>query len=160
MRMKTAFRYWLFKSEPEEFSIDHLAALPRQTAPWTGVRNYMARNLLRDHVHKGDKVFFYHSSTKIKGVAGICVVAVNAYPDPTAFNKKDPYYDPKSTRDNPTWVAVDVTLVRKFPRVVTLDVMKSTPGLEKMMVCQRGARLSIQPVTHEEWSIVEALADK
>jgi predicted RNA-binding protein with PUA-like domain len=150
---------WLFKSEPEEFSIDHLAKAARQTAPWTGVRNYQSRNSLRDDVKLGDLVFFYHSSTKFTGVAGICRITRAAYPDPTALNKKDPYYDPKATEENPIWVAVDVTLDRKFRRLVLLDDMKRTPGLEEMMVCKRGARLSIQPVRPAEWEIVVALGD-
>ncbi|MFZ1685238.1 MAG: EVE domain-containing protein, partial [Candidatus Zixiibacteriota bacterium] len=132
--LSTAPQCWLFKSEPEEFSIDHLAGMPNQTAPWTGVRNYQSRNTLRDSIRIGDRVFFYHSSTKVKGVAGICEVVNSAYPDPTAFDKRDPYYDPKSKPDNPAWVAVDIKLVRKFEHVVTLELMKKTPGLEHMMV--------------------------
>jgi predicted RNA-binding protein with PUA-like domain len=152
--------HWLFKSEPEEFSIDHLAKTAGQTAPWTGVRNYQSRNSLRDNVKLGDLVFFYHSSTKFTGVAGICSITRAAYPDPTALNKKDPYYDPKSTLENPIWMAVDVTLARKFRRLVLLEEMKKTPGLEEMMVCKRGARLSIQPVRTAEWEIVVALGDR
>jgi predicted RNA-binding protein with PUA-like domain len=149
---------WLFKSEPEEFSIDHLAKLPNQTAPWTGIRNYQSRNTLRDAIKVGDRVFFYHSSTKVKGVAGICEVVKSGYPDPTAFDKMDPYYDPKSSPANPVWVAVDIRLVRKFDQVVTLELMKKTTGLENVMVCRQGARLSIQPVSLDEWRVVESLA--
>ncbi len=151
-------QFWLFKSEPDEFSIDHLANSQNQAASWTGVRNYMARNLLRDNIKVGDQVFFYHSSTELKGIAGICSVVKGAYPDPTALDPKDDYYDPKASAANPIWCAVDVQLVKKFGAVIPLATLKQTPGLEEMMVCQRGARLSIQPVKPTEWKIILKLA--
>lgn len=151
-------QFWLFKSEPEEFSIDHLAASPNQTAPWTGVRNYMARNILRDQVKVGDQVFFYHSSTEIKGIAGICTVVRSAYPDPTALDPRDDYFDRKATAENPIWCAVDVQFVTKFKAVIPLATLKQTRGLETMMVCQRGARLSIQPLMPAEWKIILKMA--
>lgn len=150
--------YWLFKSEPEEFSIDDLAASPGQIAPWTGVRNYQARNLLRDSIREGDHVFFYHSSTKLTGIAGTCHVVREAYSDPTALDPRSDYFDPKATAANPIWCAVDVRLEMKFGELIPLSTLKVTPGLENMMVCQRGARLSIQPVTKSEWEIILSLA--
>jgi predicted RNA-binding protein with PUA-like domain len=151
-------RYWLFKSEPSEFSIEDLAALPHQTTAWNGVRNYQARNLLRDQVRIDDELFFYHSSTDLKGLAGVCRVVRAAYPDPSAFDKASPYFDSKATPDNPIWVAVDVALIRRFDAVVPLALLKRTKGLEKMMLCQPGSRLSIQPVTVREWRMALRLA--
>ena len=152
-------KYWLFKSEPGDFSIDDLAASPDQTAHWDGVRNYQARNLLRDDVKIGDGVLFYHSNTKPTGVVGICEVVRAGYADHTARDQKGDHYDPKATEDNPIWFMVDVKLVRKLPGIINLSDLKSTRGLEKMMVTQRGARLSIQPVSAAEWKIVKRLAD-
>ncbi len=151
-------RYWLFKTEPSEFGIADLASANNQATGWTGIRNYMSRNTLRDRVRSGDHVFVYHSSCDDKGIAGIAEVIREAYADPTAFDKSSDYFDPKSNPDAPTWYAVDVRLVTRFPQVVLLSTLKKTRGLEKMMVCQRGARLSIQPVTAKEWSIVCRLA--
>jgi predicted RNA-binding protein with PUA-like domain len=151
-------RYWLFKSEPETFSIDDLRQSPSKTASWDGVRNYQARNFLRDDIHKGDEVLFYHSSTKLTGIAGIAVVSRDAHPDQTAFDRKNEYFDPKSDPQKPVWFAVDVRFVKKFRRLIPLAELKSTPGLEKMRVCQKGSRLSIQPVTSGEWKIVLELA--
>ena len=151
---------WLFKTEPLEFSIDNLAAVADHATGWTGIRNYMARNLIRDKVRLGDLLFVYHSSIDDKGIAGIAKVIRDAYPDPTAFDSASEYFDPKSHPAKPTWYAVDVRLVKMFSRVVLLSQLKKTKGLEKMMVCQRGARLSIQPVTPKEWEIVCQLAAK
>jgi predicted RNA-binding protein with PUA-like domain len=151
--------YWLFKSEPDAFSIDDLAKSPNQTASWEGVRNYRARNILRDEVKVGDEVFFHHSSTDPAGIAGVCIVVKAAYPDESAFNPRSEYFDSKSTKENPRWFTVDVKLVKKFQKLIPLYELRQTTGLEKMMVCQRGARLSIQPVTKEEWEIVNRLAD-
>lgn len=151
-------KYWLFKSEPSEFSIEDLAALPDHTTAWTGVRNYQSRNLLRDQVRTDDELFFYHSSTDLKGLAGVCRIVRAAYPDPSALDKASPYFDPKSTPENPVWVAVDVELIRQFEAVVPLALLKQTKGLEKMMVCQQGSRLSIQPVTAREWRVALKLA--
>lgn len=151
-------QYWLFKTEPSEFGIDDLRRSPDQTTPWTGIRNYMARNLLRDSVKVGDRVFIYHSSTADKGIVGIAEIVRAAYPDPTAFDKTSDYFDPKSSADKPAWCAVDVRLITAFPEIVPLSCLKQTKGLEKMMVCQRGARLSIQPVRESEWNIIYRMA--
>ena len=151
-------RFWLFKTEPSEFSIAHLAASPNQTTSWGGVRNYMARNLLRDEVKLGDNVFVYHSSTKDKGIAGIAEITRAAYPDPTAFDPASAYYDPKSIVSRPTWFAVDIHLIEVFSEIVSLSRLKQTRRLKRMMVCQQGARLSIQPVAADEWRIICQMA--
>jgi len=153
-------KFWLFKSEPDSYSIDDLAKAGNQTASWEGVRNYRARNILRDEVKVGDGVFFHHSSTDPPGIVGICRIVNSGYPDPSAFDRQSPYFDSKSTKENPRWFTVDVKLVRKLKEMITLTQLKETPGLERMMVCQRGARLSVQPVTADEWSIITHLADK
>ena len=150
-------RYWLMKSEPDEFSIDDLVAAPSQSTPWVGVRNYQARNFMRDDMRVGDRAFFYHSSCPEPGIAGVVEIARLAYPDQTQFDPKSAYYDPKSPRDAPRWVHVDVKLVRKT-RLVTLPLLRATPRLEDMVVLRRGNRLSITPVTPAEWKIVEKLA--
>lgn len=156
--MTTRKQYWLFKTEPSAFSIDDLAAAPKKTEHWDGVRNYQARNLLRDEIQKGDGVLFYHSQVSPPVVVGSCVVAKAGYPDHTAFDPKSKYFDPKSSPEQPRWFMVDVTLKKKFTRPVSLPELKQTPGLERMLVTQRGTRLSIQPVTAEEWRIVHELA--
>ena len=150
--------HWLFKSEPGSFSIDDLADSPEQTTCWEGVRNYQARNFLRDEVKVGDGVLFYHSNAKPMGVVGVCEVVRAAYPDDTARDPESKYFDPKATPDNPRWYMVDVKLKKKFADMVTLAQLKETPGLEGMMVCQKGSRLSIQPVTADEWRIVLRLS--
>ena len=150
-------RYWLMKSEPDEFSIDDLVAAPSQSTPWVGVRNYQARNFMRDDMRVGDRAFFYHSSCPEPGIAGVVEIARLAYPDQTQFDPKSVYYDPKSPRDAPRWVHVDVKLVRKT-RLVTLPLLRATPRLEDMVVLRRGTRLSITPVTPAEWKNVEKLA--
>jgi predicted RNA-binding protein with PUA-like domain len=150
-------RYWLMKSEPDEFSIDDLAKAPKQTTPWFGVRNYQARNYMRDEMRVGDRAFFYHSSCPEPGVAGIVEISRLAYPDATQFDPKSPYYDAKSTRAEPRWVNVDVKLVQKT-RLVSVPVLRETPGLEDMVTLRRGNRLSITPVMPAEWRIVERLA--
>ena len=152
--------YWLFKSEPESFSIQDLADSPDQTTCWEGVRNYQARNLLRDEVKVGDGVLFYYSSVTPMGVVGVCEVVKAGYPDATARNPESIYYDPKASPENPRWYAVDVKLRKQFAGVITLAVLKTTPSLEEMMVCRQGARLSIQPVTPAQWQIVLRLASK
>jgi predicted RNA-binding protein with PUA-like domain len=151
-------RYWLFKSEPSAFSIDHLATSPNQTASWDGVRNYQARNFLRDAVHQGDRVFFYHSREEPLGIFGTMVVVKAGYPDPTQFDPNSRYYDPKSSRENPRWFLVDVKLKAKFSRPVFRDALASHPVTAKMLVLKRGMRLSIQPVTVAEWKAVHQLA--
>jgi predicted RNA-binding protein with PUA-like domain len=150
-----AKRYWLMKSEPDTYSIDHLAR--DGVTPWEGVRNFQARGLLRDEIHAGDGVLFYHSSTQPLGVAGLAEVVSESYPDRTAFDPASPYFDPKSTPEAPRWFVVDVRFVERFPAVVPLAVLHETPGLENMRVIKKGMRLSVQPVTAEEWDIVVAL---
>lgn len=151
-------RYWLVKSEPDVFSFDDLLKAPKKTTHWDGVRNYQARNTMRDDMKKGDGVFFYHSSADPTGIVGICEVVKEAYPDHTAFDAKDPHFDPKSNKDAPTWYMVDLKAVKKLPRLVTLAELKGVKGLEKMVLLQRGSRLSVQPVTAKEWEIVTELA--
>ena len=150
-------RHWLMKSEPGEFSIDDLVRAPSQTTPWIGVRNYQARNFMRDEMRLGDRAFFYHSSCPEPGVAGIVEISRLPYPDETQFDPKSAYYDPKATRDKARWVHVDVHLVRKT-RLVTLPMLRAAKGLEDMIILRRGNRLSITPVTAGEWKIVEKLA--
>jgi Uncharacterized conserved protein len=150
-------RHWLMKSEPGEFSIDDLAHAPQKTTPWVGVRNYQARNFMRDDMRVGDRAFFYHSSCAEPGIAGIVEISRLAYPDSTQFDPKSAYYDPKSPPDAPRWLHVDVKLVRKT-RLVTLPMLRAAAGLDDMVVLRRGNRLSITPVTPAEWKIVEKLA--
>lgn len=146
--------HWLMKSEPDEFSIDDLATRPQQTEPWTGVRNYQVRNWLRDDIHKNDLAFFYHSSCAVPGIAGIIKIVREGYPDPTAFDLKSDYYDPKSQPDNPRWFCVDVKLVEKFPRIITLEELKQQKALKNMRLLQKGNRLSIMPIHRNEWAII------
>ena len=145
--------YWLMKSEPDECSIDDLARAPRQTLPWTGVRNYQARNFMRDDMRVGDGVLFYHSSCPQPGIAGLAEVASGAYPDATQFDPQSPYFDPKSPRDAPRWLHVDVKL-REKTRLVELKELRAAPELAGMRVLQRGNRLSITPVTPSEWRFI------
>ena len=155
-----AKRYWLFKTEPTTFSIDDLEKAPGQITPWEGVRNYQARNFLRDDVKVGDEVLFYHSLANPPGIAGIAVVMRDGYPDHFAFNPDSKYYVPKSDPQSPVWYMVDVKLSFKLREILPLAVLKETKGLEKMVVTQKGSRLSIQPVTVEEWKIVNRLMKK
>ena len=141
------------KSEPEEFSIDDLAKAPNQTVPWFGVRNYLARNFMRDQMRIGDEVLFYHSSCPAPGIAGLARVASSAYPDETQWNKKGKYYDAKATRENPRWMLVDVALVKKT-RLLALADMREQATLANMVVLQRGNRLSITPVKPNELKAV------
>lgn len=152
-----SMNHWLFKSEPETFSIDHLAKRPKQTEHWDGVRNYQARNMMRDDVKVGDKLFFYHSNCTPPGIAGVAEVVKAAYPDHTQFDPESKYYDPKATRENPRWFMVDVRFVEKFSHLITLDQLKDHPLLENMQVLRRGNRLSITPVTSEEWHAILTL---
>ena len=151
-------KYWLFKSEPTTFSIDDLAASPDQTSCWEGVRNYQARNFLRDEVQVGDGVLFYHSNAKPPGIAGMCRVVRAGYPDHYAWNRSSDYYVPGSSPENPVWYMVDVKLVTRLREIIPLPVLRETRGLGKMMVIRKGARLSIQPVTPAEWKTVLRLA--
>ena len=150
-------KYWLMKSEPNEVSIDD--ALRIGAAPWFGVRNYQARNFMRDQMQLGDGVLFYHSSCDEPGVVGIAEVASTPYPDATQFDAKSHYYDPKSTPENPRWMLVDVKAIRKT-RVLSLAEMRANEDLASMVVLQKGSRLSITPVTASEWTAVLKLLDK
>ena len=145
--------YWLMKSEPDEVSIDDALAAPKQTVAWTGVRNYQARNFMRDLMQVGDGVLFYHSSCAEPCVAGIAEVASTAYPDPTQFDPKSKYHDPKSTQEQPRWMLVDVRAVRKT-RLLALPELRATPELADMQILRRGNRLSITPVTSAEWRCI------
>lgn len=155
---ETSMNYWLMKSEPSTFGIDHLAAAKNRTTGWDGVRNFQARNYLRE-MKKGDLAFFYHSSCDVVGIAGIAVIAHEAYPDPTAFDRKNDHYDAESDPEQPRWFMVEVKLVRKFDRVITLDELRSHASgkLKNMLVLKRGNRLSITPVTKSEWEFIESL---
>jgi len=147
--------YWLMKSEPSEVSIDHLAARPNQTVDWFGVRNYLARNFLRQ-MRLGDLALFYHSSCPEPGIAGVVEVVAEAYPDPTQFDPEDAHFDPKSPREAPRWSTVDVKLVRKVA-LLPLAVLKTRPELAGLRVLQKGNRLSVTPVEPEHWRALEAL---
>lgn len=151
-------QYWLFKSEPSCFSIDHLADRPNKTEPWDGVRNYQARNMLRDDIKKGDEVFFYNSNSKPTGIVGTCTVTKGGYGDHTATDPNGQHFDPKSTKDNPIWFMVDVKLKKKFKEIVTLSELREIRGLEAMVLLQKGSRLSIQPVRKAEWDIILKIA--
>ncbi|MDP9014667.1 MAG: EVE domain-containing protein [Pseudomonadota bacterium] len=151
--------HWLLKSEPAAFSIDDLAARPKRTAAWDGVRNYQARNMLRDSIKIGDLAFFYHSSCDVPGIAGIVSVVKSGYPDRTAFQPTHHHYDPESDASKPRWYVVDVKLVRKFERIVTLDDLRKHAGgtLAQMVLLRRGNRLSVTPVTATEWNFILTL---
>jgi len=146
-------RYWLMKSEPDEASIDDLANAPQRTLPWTGVRNYQARNFMRDTMQIGDGVLFYHSSCPEPGIAGLAQVSSTAYPDPTQFDPKSPYYDPKSTQETPRWMLVDVVFEKKCP-LIALAALREHEELADMRVLAKGNRLSITPVTKAEWDFI------
>jgi len=151
--------YWLMKSEPSECGIDDLVKAPKHTVPWVGVRNYQARNFMRDDMQLGDGVLFYHSSCPEPGVAGLAKVASAAYPDATQFDPKSHYFDAKSAPDAPRWLHVDVKLVRKT-RLLSLAEMRETPSLASLLILKRGNRLSITPVTADEWRAVLKLLDR
>jgi predicted RNA-binding protein with PUA-like domain len=157
--MGRARRFWLMKSEPHVFSIDDLRRAEGQTTCWDGVRNYQARNFLRDEIKSGDGVLYYHSNSQPLGIAGEAVVARDGYPDFTAFDPDDPHYDAKSDPSHPTWYMVDVRFVRACKALITLDRLKSIPALGSMLVLRRGMRLSVQPVTAREWDVVMALPE-
>jgi predicted RNA-binding protein with PUA-like domain len=149
-------RYWLFKAEPDVYGIAHLAAAPKKTGRWDGIRNYQARNFLRDEVAVNDQVLFYHSHCKQPGIVGQVRVVAAAYPDPTQFDLASPYYDPKAMPDAPRWVSVDIALEEIFPGVIPLTLLKQQPGLDDMILL-RQPRLSIQPVSRDEWQIIQQL---
>jgi predicted RNA-binding protein with PUA-like domain len=146
-------RYWLMKSEPSDVSIDDLASMPDQTVAWYGVRNYQARNFMRDQMRVGDGVFFYHSTCEEPGIAGIAEVSKLAYPDATQFDQENKYFDPKATAQNPRWFNVDVRLVRKT-RLVSIKELRSYPELANMRILQKGNRLSITPIDPAEWDFI------
>jgi predicted RNA-binding protein with PUA-like domain len=146
-------RYWLMKSEPSDVSVDDLANLPDQSVAWYGVRNYQARNFMRDQMKVGDGVLFYHSNCKQPGIAGIARVSSTAYPDATQFERNNKYFDPKATPEQPRWFNVDVQLVRKIA-LISIDELRKNPELERMRTLQRGNRLSITPVDPAEWKFI------
>jgi len=147
--------HWLMKSEPDAFSIDQLKQ--RKQEPWDGVRNYQARNFMRDGMRVGDKVFFYHSNCAVPGIVGIAEVATDAYPDPSQFDPKSKYFDPASSRDNPRWMLVDVKFVKKLKRTISLDEMKNDPALDGMPLLRKGNRLSVMPVEAAHWKHILTL---
>jgi predicted RNA-binding protein with PUA-like domain len=142
-------KYWLMKSEPDVFSFDDLKKKKKE--PWTGVRNYQARNFMRDEMKIGDIVLFYHSSCEVPGIAGLASVASAPYADPTQFDKESEYFDPKATKDNPRWMLVDVKFEKDLERLLSLDEIRNDPGLKEMRLLQKGNRLSILPVTPDEF---------
>ena len=150
--------YWLMKSEPDVFGIDHLIECPDQTEHWDGVRNYQARNFMRDDMSVGDQVFFYHSNTKVPGIVGLAEVAREAYPDHTQFDPDSKYFDPKSDPDEPRWVMVEIKFRRKLERVISLRELKDQADqLEGLKLIQRGNRLSIMPVSKKHWDYILSL---
>ena len=148
-------KHWLMKSEPDTFSIDDLQA--RGSEPWDGVRNYQARNFMRDGMRVGDGVFFYHSNCAEPGIVGLAEVASEAYPDPSQFDPKSDYFDPGASRDNPRWMLVDVAFVRKLRRTITLKELQELPSLAEMALVRKGNRLSVMPVTAVEWKTILGL---
>src|SRR3989344_3319372 len=142
-------QYWLIKSEPSSYSIDDLKR--DKTTPWSGVRNFQARNFMRDDMKVGDLALFYHSSTEPLGIVGVAKVASLPYPDPTQFDKTSPYYDPRATKEKPMWFLVDFRFVKKFKRMIALAELKASPSFADMLVTQRGSRLSIQPVAQKHF---------
>ena len=147
-------KYWLMKSEPEAFGIDDLIHRPQQTEPWDGVRNYQARNMLRDEMQEGDEVLFYHSNCKEPGVVGIARIVKSGYPDDTAFNPDSKYFDPKSTLERPIWYRVDVALIRKLKRTIALTELKQYPELSGLALVRKGNRLSVMPVAAAEFHFI------
>ena len=152
-------QYWLLKTEPDTFGVDHLARAPRKTTTWDGVRNYQARNMLRDQMRRGDQAFLYHSSCETPGIAGIVEVVKPGYPDATAFDAKHHHHDPDSDPKNPRWYVVDVKLIRKLPRVITLEELRehAQQQLKAMVLLRTGNRLSVMPVTAEHWKFITSL---
>lgn len=156
-KIKMKSNYWLLKSEPEVFSIDHLATCKGQTTAWDHVRNYQARNFIRDQMKPGDLAFFYHSNAKPPGIAGIVRITKQAYPDASQFDPTSEYFDHKSTKDNPRWYCVDVMFEKKFPSILSLENLKNKKELSKMVLLN-SSRLSVQPVTKEEWNHIIKLS--
>jgi len=149
-----AQRFWLVKSEPEVFSFADLKKAKKQTTSWEGVRNYQARNLLRDEMKIGDGVLFYHSSTDPQVIAGTATVAREGYPDPTQFDPKSDYYDADSKKDDPRWFMIDIQMDQEFKKPITREELKTIKGLEGMVLLKKGSRLSVQPVSAKEWEII------
>jgi predicted RNA-binding protein with PUA-like domain len=151
--------YWLLKSEPDTFGIEHLAAAPKRTSTWDGVRNYQARNFLRDDVKRGDQAFLYHSSCAVPGIAGIVTVTRAGFADATQFDRKSRYFDAASSVDAPRWYAIDVRLTRRFTRVITLDELRAEQQgkLRGMRLLQRGNRLSVMPISDAHWRFILSL---
>ena len=151
--------YWLMKTEPSSFSVEDLERLPHKITSWDGVRNYQARNMLRDDFGKDDLAFFYHSSCEVPGIAGVVKVVREAYPDPTQFDRRSEYYDAKSTRETPRWFCVDVKLAKRIEPVITLPELREheSGALREMVILKRGNRLSVTPVTAAEWRCIVAL---
>ena len=151
--------YWLMKTEPTSFGVEQLAAAPRHTSAWDGVRNYQARNMLRDQMKKGDQAFMYYSSTDVPGIVAIMEVMREGYPDPTAFDRRHEHYDPDSDRKNPRWFMVDVQLKRRLARIITLDELRghADKKLKDFVLLRRGNRLSVMPVTKKDWDFILTL---
>ena len=151
--------HWLLKSEPDSFSIDALKLAPKQTTAWDGVRNFQARNMLRDSIKKGDQAFFYHSSCDVPGIAGVVGIVKDGYPDRTAFDPQHHHYDADSNADAPRWYVVDVKLVRKFKRIITLDELRlhAAKTLKDFVLLRRGNRLSVMPVSKKDWDFIHTL---
>lgn len=149
--------YWLLKSEPSTYSIDDLMKKPKQTDSWEGVRNFQARNFLRDKMKKGDKAFFYHSSCKTPGIVGMVEIVKEGYVDNTAFTPSSQYYDPKSTQDNPKWFTVAVKFIKKFEQEIPLTLLRSNPHLKDLILLRKGNRLSVMPVSKQHFEIIERM---
>lgn len=153
-------RYWLMKSEPDTYSYENLLKEKRGQGHWEGVRNFQARNFMKNEMKVGDQAFFYYSSCPEPGIVGIAEVASEPYPDHTQFDEKSEYYDPTSRKERPKWWMVDVKPIRKFKNFVSLKQMRETPGLDEMITLRRGNRLSITPVTEKEWDVIVKLGDR
>lgn len=152
--------YWLMKSEPNAFSIDDLKNMPEQTEHWDGVRNYQARNMMRDQMKIGDQVFFYHSNCEVPGIVGIMEVVREGYPDHTAFDPQSKYFDPKSDPNNPRWIMVDIKYIRHTKRVISLAELKQCEKLENMQLVRKGNRLSIMPIQSDEWNYILSIENR
>ena len=153
-------KYWLLKTEPTSYSVDDLSKEKNRTTCWDGVRNYQARNFIRDQMKTGDQALLYHSSTEPPGIVGICEVVKESYPDPTAFDAKSKYFDEQSSRDAPRWFMVDVQLKNKFRRLVPLDELRKIDALRDMVLLSKGSRLSVQPVTKTQFDTIVSVARK
>ena len=150
-------QFWLMKSEPDVYGIDHLRTEKRKTDHWDGIRNYQARNFMRDDMKKGDLAFFYHSNCDEPGIVGIMEIAKQAYVDHTQFDAQEKYFDPKSKLENPRWLMVNVKFKEKFKQTISLKALKANPKLQDMRLVQKGNRLSIMPVTKKEWDIINKM---